>query len=296
MQTFTFSLKHPELPRAVDVRFSVFDYDVLSQPDLAGFCTYDVSTLLKECMQQQGEVVLEQQWIPLMIERHSLLGRLRGELDLKLCPVRGVDGKPSRICCTISCSPPEDQDHQAFMLEQSKSMSSIMGFRKQSRLGMNPGQGKTRKSSSPRKHAMKKRTWARSVKLKPGERDADQLVDEITHAMQGGDSPASPGSSDSDDETDQDPAAQAPCLVSRVQEKARLAMQKLSNTLPYDPDTDPAVLLHSAMEAWSHVETLSAVIQEDSASTALEMKQLAAKLQEMQDLVAGAPTSTPSHT
>ena len=120
VQTFTFSLNKPEQSRAVDVRFALYDFDVLSQPDLVGSCTYDVNTLLKECMQQQREVIVEKQWIPLMIYKTSLLSRLKpswlpapaafGDLEPKIRQVKGHDRKPSRICCTLSCSPPEVLD------------------------------------------------------------------------------------------------------------------------------------------------------------------------------------------
>ena len=86
----------------------------------------------------------------------------------------------------------------------------------------------------------------------------------------------------------------APRLISRVQERARSAMEMLRNISPNLPDTDPASLLQSAIEAWSHVETLSTLINEESAASAREMEQLGVKLQEIQALFEGGePASMP---
>ena len=316
VQTFTFSLNKPEQSRAVDVRFALYDFDVLSQPDLVGSCTYDVNTLLKECMQQQREVIVEKQWIPLMIHKTSLLSRLKpswlpapaafGDLEPKIRPVKGHDRKPSRICCTLSCSPPEVLDQNGCILEQQRSLSSIVGFRLQSR---GPSEEttispllSTEQSRSPQSRSsatspvysphLARRSWARRVKS-TGENDPTR--DEITQLFDTrDDDPASLRVPDANDETPQDPAAMSPRLISRVQERARSAMEMLRNISPNLPDTDPASLLQSAIEAWSHVETLSTLINEESAASAREMEQLGAKLQEIQALFEGGePASMP---
>jgi hypothetical protein len=325
VQTFTFSLNKPEQSRAVDVRFALYDFDVLSQPDLVGSCTYDVNTLLKECMQQQREVIVEKQWIPLMIYKTSLLSRLKpswlpapaafGDLEPKICPVKGHDRKPSRICCTISCSPPEVNDHNGCIQEQQRSLTSIVKFRMASRAQLVPSevtaisslpsteQPRSPNSRSPQSRSparspvrgprLARRSWARSVNIHSGENDP--TLDEITQLLGArDDDPVSLRVPDSIDEIPQDPAALAPRLISHVQERARSAMEMLRNISPNVSDTDPASLLQSAMEAWSHVETLSTLINEESAASAREMKQLGAKLQEIQDLFAGGDAEEPA--
>ena len=95
MQAFTYSLKDPHCTRNVSIAFSVLDWDIMSPPDLAGTCKFDVSAILKECMEQQREIVLEKQWIPLMMEKTSLFDRLRGSGQAVWAPVKGFNGKVS---------------------------------------------------------------------------------------------------------------------------------------------------------------------------------------------------------
>ena len=230
-QTFTFTLKEPDHRRPVSVDFNVMDWDLLSMPDTAGRCSYDVTSMLLQCMEEQREIVVDKQWITLMQEASGWARRIRREPGA-LEPVRGVDGKHAQICCTFSCSPPDTcDDHADYHEAQSRSVQAVRLFRQHS-----SASGTMRPA-----HAAKRPLQSGSIDSIAEETKCDDgmqklSISELEGLIQDGSLPED-----------------APFL-SVVGSRAAKTLDVLTHLSPTDPGIDPASLRQTAIEAWTYVK------------------------------------------
>jgi CRP-like cAMP-binding protein len=289
-QTFNFTLKTPAHTRPITVDFSVLDWDIFSTADSVGHCTYDVTPLLKQCMEQHREIITDKLWIPIMTEKSSWLSKLKRDGQTQIVPVKGFDRKPSHICCTFRCSPQPPESHEnsdEFWEEQSKSVAAVHRFRRNSSIRWKSGPSKGNRDQ--------RKTWDQSFKgsLAP---EIDDLAEsefqpEPTRKVN------SPTLSEMEDEVSEvgnehgDPDVSR--ILASVGSKASRSMDILKRAPSNDPQLDPVYLRQNALEAWSCVKVMADLCRQEAVNSAQDLEQMQLKLRELQELATLALMTTP---